>query len=251
MRKSSVIGRTFIEYTKYQYVTEKSDQVKQLPQPELADPAEAGCPLFDLPDPKTAVVPRHDLFDAINDRVSVRAYSQEQLTLDELSYLLWCTQGVKQVTDRPATLRTVPSGGSRHAFETYLLINRVEGLEPGLYKYAALDHKLAQISTRPELNEELTDICHRQGMVRNSAVTFIWIAVIYRIYWRYGERGYRDMLIDSGHVCQNLYLACEPMQAGCCAILAFDDDKLSQYLGIDGENRLPVYVATVGKKQSS
>lgn len=248
MRKTSYIGRTFMELTKYPYQVEATDQVKQLPQPELTDPAEPGCPLFDLPDPQQTSVPPIDLFKAINQRVSERRYAETPLSLEELSYLLWCTQGVRAVTDRPATLRTVPSAGSRHPFETYLLVNRVEGLEPGLYKYSALDHKLALIKQDENLSAELTEACHRQGMVRNSAVTFFWIAVVYRTYWRYVERGYRYLHLDAGHVAQNLYLACEPMAAGCCAIAAFDDDKLAEILGIDGETRIPIYVTTVGKK---
>ena len=248
MRILSRTGRTFVEMTKYQYQIEKTDQSKLLPQPELADALEPGMPVFDLPDPKNTSVPSTDLFAAINNRVSERRYSDVPLSLEELSYLLWCTQGVRQVTSRPATLRTVPSAGSRHPFETYLLINKVEGLEPGLYRYHALEHKLVQLSLDAELKAELTKICHNQGMVTNSAVTFIWAAEIYRMYWRYVERGYRYLYIDAGHVCQNLYLACEPMGTGCCAIGAFDDDALATFLGIDGEHRIPIYIATVGKK---
>ena len=249
MRITSYIGRTFMELTKYKYSVDQTDQVKLLPQPELTDPAEPECPLFDLPDPMHTSVPAVDLFKAINERVSVRAYSEEALSLEELSFLLWCTQGIKRVSDRPATLRTVPSAGSRHPFETYLLINRVEGLEPGLYKYSALDHKIALISTDPELADKLTASCHRQAMVKNSAVSFFWIAVVYRTFWRYVERGYRYMHLDAGHICQNLYLAVEAMNAGCCGIAAFDDNVLSEILGIDGEKRIPIYVATVGKKR--
>lgn len=242
------IGPTFMEYTKYKHQLEQSDQTKMLPQPELTDPTPTDKPLFDLPRPETIQVNRIDLSDAINQRVSVRKYSEQPLTLMELSYLLWSTQGIKQVTTRPATLRTVPSAGSRHSFETYLLIQRVEGLQPGLYQYCALDHKLALQSTSDQLSEDLTRVCHRQGMVRNSAVTFFWAAEIYRNVWRYAERAYRYIHLDAGHVCQNLYLACEAIASGCCGIAAFDDDELSAILGIDGVNRIPVYVATVGKK---
>ena len=251
MRHPSFIGRSFMELTKYKYQVEPSDQTALLPQPDLTDPAEPGCQLFDLPDPHQTGVPTVDLFKAINDRVSVRAYSNTPLSLGELSFLLWCTQGIKQTSDRPATLRTVPSAGSRHPFETYLLVNKVEGLQPGLYKYAALEHKLALISADALLSENLTDACHRQGMVKNSAVTFFWVAVVYRTYWRYQERGYRYFHLDAGHICQNLYLAVEPIGAGCCGIAAFDDEKLSAVLGIDGEQRIPVYLATVGKKSAS
>ncbi|HZW49743.1 MAG TPA: SagB/ThcOx family dehydrogenase [Bacillota bacterium] len=243
------IGPAFMEYTKYQYQLEPTDQTKLLPQPELTDAAPVDKPLFDLPDPKSVVVNRIDLSEAINSRVSVRKYAKKPLTLAELSYLLWSTQGIKQITSRPATLRTVPSAGSRHSFETYLLINNVESLQPGLYQYAALDHKLIQLSVSETLAEDLTKVCSRQVMVKNSAVTFFWAAEIYRNVWRYAERSFRYIHLDAGHVCQNLYLACEAIESGCCAIAAFDDDALSAILGIDGVSRLPVYLATVGKKE--
>ena len=64
------------------------------------------------------------------------------MPLTILSYLLWCTQGVKEVFQGNATLRNVPSAGARHAFETYLLINNVDGITPGLYRFLALEHSL-------------------------------------------------------------------------------------------------------------
>jgi SagB-type dehydrogenase family enzyme len=242
------IGQKFVEFTKYQYQTEPSDQNKGLPQPPLADALPEGVAFIKLPKIEDCQVGSVDLLTAINRRVSTRKYDPKPLTLDELSYLLWCTQGVKQVTTRPATLRTVPSGGSRHPFETILFIQRVEGLRPGLYRYFALDHCIAELDCSKDWTETLTSVCRNQGMVRSSAVTFFWIAVTYRTICRYGARGYRDLYLDAGHVGQNLYLACEAMQAGCCAIGAYDDDLLSQYLQIDGVERFPIYVATVGKK---
>ncbi|MCE5197266.1 MAG: SagB/ThcOx family dehydrogenase, partial [Negativicutes bacterium] len=133
--------------------------------------------------------------------------------------------------------------------ETYLLVNRVETLPPGLYQYAALDHTLIQLSVAETLAGDLTQACSRQVMVKNSAVTFFWAAEIYRHVWRYAERSFRYIHLDAGHVCQNLYLACEAIGSGCCAIAAFDDDALSAVLGIDGVSRFPVYLATVGKKE--
>ncbi len=240
-------GYELIEKTKRQYMGE-SDQQKGLPQPDLADHPVEGQALIDLPDAKQVSVGQVDLFTAINNRVSVRRYADQPLTLDELSYLLWCTQGVKQVTTRPATLRTVPSAGSRHAFETYLLINRVEGLKPGLYRYFAVEHKLAAVDLSDDIADRITQGCGGQIFVKNGAVAFLWAAVTYRMFWRYQERGFRYLHLDAGHVCQNLYLACEAIGAGTCAIAAFDDDAINQTLGLDGEERFLVYVAPVGKK---
>ncbi len=243
---SKHIGHEFMEKTKYQYLGE-SDQQKELPQPPLYQTSE-GKPTIDLPDPQAVKVKQIDLTQAINQRKSMRKYTEQPLSLEELSYLLWCTQGVKQVTNRPATIRTVPSAGSRHPFETYLLVNNVEGLKPGIYRYVAVEHKLVEVSIEEGLADKLTHACYRQVFVKTSAVSFFWVAVAYRSVWRYQERSYRYMHLDAGHVCQNLYLAAEAIDSGVCAIAAFDDDEANGLLGVDGEEQFLIYVATVGKK---
>lgn len=240
------IGMQYIEGTKHR--REPSDQMKGLPQPPLERAPDPAQTLIDLPDPARVEVGRLDLTQAINERVSLRKYREEPLTLDELSYLLWCTQGVRQVTTRPATLRTVPSAGSRHPFETYLLVNRVQGLTPGLYHFHGIPHKLAVHDLRPELAPKITAAGGNQGFITASAVTFIWVADVYRTFWRYQERGYRYLFLDAGHVCQNAYLAAQAIDAGCCAIGAFDDDEMARLLGIDGQDQLVVYMAACGKR---
>lgn len=240
--------KNYHETTKYKYL-EQSDQQKGLPQPPLVLPPDnVNHPIISLPNPHQLKVNKIDLTDAINNRCSVRKYQDSPLSMAELSYLLWTTQGIKEVTKRPATLRTVPSAGSRHAFETYLLINRVSGLTPGLYRFLPLNHQLEEISLKEGLAEAFTAACYRQAMVKNCAVTFIWTAVRYRMYWRYGERGFRYLHLDAGHICQNLYLSAAAVQSGVCGIAAFYDDDINALLGLDGDERFTVYVATVGKK---
>jgi len=242
-------GQEFMEKTKYPYIT-KSDQQKGLPQPPLELPHDPERPVIDLPKPSTLAVPATDLRAAIEQRRSIRSYRHEPLVLEELSFLLWCTQGVQHVQGQAATFRTVPSAGARHAFETYLLINDVEGLEPGLYRYLALSHQLQQIESDPTIAHRVTAACFDQQFILRSGAVFLWTAVPYRMTWRYGERGYRDLHLDCGHVCQNLYLAAEAVDCGVCAIAAFDDDAMNRLLGIDGMNQFLIYLATVGKKES-
>jgi len=241
----SEAGREFIEKTKYPRMG-PSDQSQGLPQPPLQKEPEPGRTLIDLPSPTEVKVRPVDLTEAINARRSVRKYSDRPVTLDELSYLLWCTQGVQKVTPRPATLRTVPSAGARHAFETYVLANRVTGLARGLYRYLAVGHKLVVHDLDESVAERLAAALLGQYVLQ-SAVTFVWAADAYRMFWRYQERGYRYLLLDAGHVCQNLYLAAQAVGAGCCAIGAFDDDELNIVLGLDGEDEFAVYGATLGK----
>ena len=197
------------------------------------------------------MIPATDLRSAIEDRHSVRLYEREPLTLEELSFLLWCTQGVKSVHGTQATFRTVPSAGARHAFETYVLVNDITGLEPGLYRYLALSHSLCQINTDPELSARISGACFDQTFIMRCGAVFLWTAVPYRMTWVYGERGYRDLHLDAGHVCQNLYLAGEAVGCGVCAIAAFDDDAMAEILKIDGRSQFLIYLATVGKCRRS
>jgi len=225
-----------------------SDQSQGLPQPPLELPPDPSQALLNLPLPETINAPACDLRTTIEGRRSVRKYADDPLTLDQLSYLLWCTQGVKAVTDRPATKRTVPSAGSRHAFETYLLLNRVDGLQPGLYRFVAIEHKLAVVDLSADVAERVYEAHLFQDHTKTCAAVFIWAAVVYRMLWRYPDRGYRYLFLDAGHVCQNLYLAAESLGYGVCALGAFHDEQLNTLLGLDGEDQFTVYSATVGKK---
>jgi len=240
------IGRKFIEGTKYKYFHE-SKQFKNFRQPQLELIADSNKKKIELPNSKDMDI-SIKLNEAIENRRSVRRYSDEPITLEELSFLLWCTQGVKKVS-HGVTFRTVPSAGACHAFETYILVNKVRGLSPGLYRYLALEHKLEEVKISAELPERLVDACLGQTFINDSAVTFIWVAVASRMTWRYGERGYRYMFLDAGHVAQNLYLAAEGIECGTCVIGAYDDDAVNELLGIDGKEQFTIYLAAVGKKK--
>jgi SagB-type dehydrogenase family enzyme len=240
------IGKEFMRKTQYEYL-EPSNQSKGLPQPPIEVEYVSKEPLIDLPLPSDITIKTIALRDAIENRRSVRKYSNEPLSLMELSWLLWCTQGIKEIIPRPVTLRNVPSAGARHAFETFLLINNVEGIQPGLYRFLATKHKLAALNFEASLVDKLTEACLKQSHVKKSAVTFFWVAMVHRMKWRYGERGYRYLHLDAGHVCQNLYLAAENINCGACAIAAFEDTQLNKLLNVDGEEEFVIYLATVGK----
>ena len=240
------IGFDFIQRTKFQYL-ERSDQMRGVTQPPLVLSSDKGT-VIDLPEPDRLDIPDMSLRKAIENRRSVRSYSTTPLSLEELSLLLWCTQGVKEIIPALTTLRTVPSAGARHALETYLLVNRIQDLPEGLYRYLPLDHKLLEIRRDNRIASQITEGCLGQDMVLRSAVTFLWTAVSYRMTWRYSQRGFRYLFLDCGHVCQNLYLAAEMINAGVCAIAAFMDDELNRILTLDGEEQFTLYLATVGKK---
>lgn len=243
-------GPQFIRDTYYDRIS-KSAQEHGEPQPplEIAMPEDA----IQIPLPAIEDVdhPQMTLVKSILQRRSLRQYSQEKLTPGELSLLLYTCQGIQDLREgrnSKVTFRTVPSAGARHAFETFILINRVEDVEPGLYRYSALNHSLVQVNMQANIAKEVTAGCLGQKQVLNSAVTFIWAAVVERMAYRYVERGYRYLLLDAGHVCQNVSLVAEAINSGVCAIAAYDDEKLNEVLGLDGENMFAIYVAALGKK---
>jgi SagB-type dehydrogenase family enzyme len=241
------IGREFLEKTEIRRLS-PSDQERGIPQPPLQVRLGEGK-IVELPGPQDAPPGEPSLREAFEARRSLREYSETPLSLAELSYLLWSTQGVSRAIPDRATFRTVPSAGARHAFETIVLTNRVDGLPPGAHQYLALEHRLMRLEFPSGLAGRMADACLGQKMVRDSAVTFVWVANRHRMAWRYGERGYRYLFLDAGHVCQNLYLAAESIAAGACAIGAFDDERVNQLLGLDGVEQFVVYLASVGKRK--
>jgi len=243
------IGQEFMEKTQHKHLP-ASGQRKGLPAPPLELPHDPSQPAIPLPPPKQLGTEPVLLRELIEARRSIRRYADGPISLEELSYLLWCTQGVKEVIPHQATLRTVPSAGARHALETYLLVRRVDELRAGLYRFLAIDHKLAEIATRAGIAEAITDACLGQAFVMTGAVSFIWTAVPYRMAWRYSQRAYRYLHLDAGHVCQNLYLAAESIGCGVCAVAAFDDEALAAALDLDGRQQFPIYLAALGRKAS-
>jgi SagB-type dehydrogenase family enzyme len=242
------IGKEFMRLTRYAEMEPSQESQGVVPQPPLELAYDPAARLLDLPAPGDVQMPGIDLRQAIEQRRSLRKYSPQPLELDELSFLLWCTQGVKKVTPRPATFRTVPSAGARHALETYVLANRVNGVAPGLYRFIALEHALLAVDLSADIGERIAHACLDQGMLVQSAVSFIWVAVRERMFWRYGERGYRYLHLDAGHACQNLYLAAESIGCGAVAICAYEDEALNQALCLDGEALFAIYAAALGKK---
>jgi SagB-type dehydrogenase family enzyme len=239
------IGQEFFEKTGYKHLGPSPQQRGAVPPALQVDFSEGG-ERIEMPSAENI---GGEVQKVIEQRRSIRRYSQKVLTQQELAYLLWCTQGVKQAEAGLHTFRTVPSAGARHAFETLVLANRVEGLQPLLYQYMALEHKLGVVSRDDRMAEKIMFGCLGQNMIAKSAATFIWVADVKRMTWRYGQRGYRYILLDAGHVCQNLYLAAESIGCGACGIGAFDDDIMNETLGLDGKKHFVVYVACVGKRE--
>ncbi len=223
----------------------ETDQRKGVPAPPVQAPCSAGATLVELVPPESLTVGAMPLIEVMRKRRSRRRFADGPLTLEELSFLLWATQGVREGGN--ASRRMVPSAGARHPFETYLAAHRVQGLAPGLYRYLPLEHRLCFLRGHVGLVEGIIDGCRNQRYAGECAATFIWTALPYRAEWRYGPVAHKMIAQDAGHLCQNLYLASEAIGAGTCAIGAYDQGKMDALLGLDGEDEFTIYVAPVGR----
>lgn len=186
------------------------------------------------------------IWDILMHRRSRRNYTNEYLSIADLSQILWAIQGVTAYAGHYA-LRTSPSAGALYPIETYIIVNRIDNLEPGVYHYNMLNHAL-EIIKKGNFGKDISKAALDQTMLEDSAFTFIWTAVVARSKWKYGERAYRYIYMDAGHIGQNAYIAAEAMGFGCCTVGAFFDDEVGSIIGIDNKEEIVVYLCSIGKR---
>lgn len=179
--------------------------------------------------------------EALKNRRSIRKYKDEQLTLAEVSQLLWAAQGITAGWGG----RTAPSAGALYPMEIYLVAGKVEGLEAGVYHYIPRKHVITR-QIKGDVRQKLSDAALRQDVIREGPVVLIITAVYERTIKKYGQRGIRYVHMEVGHVGQNIYLQAETLGLGTVIIGAFDDQKVRDILGLDDEE--PLAIMPVGKK---
>ena len=237
-----------------------ADIANDIPQPPFQKPIPKESILIDLPPVNSLTAPKADFFQCTTSRISRRLYSEKYMTIDELSFLLWCTQGVKNVISGYMRyikdgsgknyLRPVATGGCIPSYETYLAINNVSGVEKGIWKYLPLSHQLLHVKNVENLSMRISDTftnpSQNQSYASKAAVVFFWVCRPYYGEWRYKETSHKIMLIDLGHISHQLYLATEAIGCGCCAIGGYFQNKADELIGVDGENEFTVLCASVG-----
>ena len=237
------IGESYQELTKYVRGALPRHDLDWGSKPSLRKEYPNSIKTFLLPSPEIDGGP--PLWKTLRERRSERAYAREPIILQQLSQLLWATQGTTGEISRQK-FRTAPSAGALYPVETYLVVNRVEGLDPGLYHYDALDGFLSLLR-EGDLGPEAAAAALDQQMVKKAAVVFIWTAIPERGKWKYLERAYRYFYLDAGHIAQNLYLAAGGLGLGCCAIAALYDEEANALVGVDGTSETVIYMCAIGK----
>jgi len=237
--------------TGYQYLRDTfydRETIKQFKRPAIAEVNT----FKKYPDSKRIELPRNwNLKEAritplLQSRRSLRKYSTEPVSFEELAFMLWASQGITAKSGS-YTFRTAPSGGALYPIETYLSIKNVTDLESGLYHFDVENFAL-NILSETECAEAVATACLNQKFMAQSAVTFLWTAVFRRCMSKYGNRGVRYLLLDAGHICQNLLLAAEATENGGCPVAAFYDDEVNELLGVNPAEESILYAAAIGKR---
>ena len=193
-----------------------------------------------LPEPRNAS--NTSVETALAQRRSVRAYSGENLTLEELSQLLWAAQGITT----PWGGRTAPSAGALYPLELYVIVGTVTDLDTGVYRYRSATHELEK-KKDGDVRAELADAALSQGFIGDAAIDLLICGVFNRTTVKYGERGIRYVYMEAGHAAQNVYLQAESLNLGTVTIGAFDDVAVQQIVGVQ-EQEQPLYIMPVGRK---
>ncbi|RME69034.1 MAG: SagB/ThcOx family dehydrogenase [Nitrospirae bacterium] len=243
------IGDRFQEETKYSPWSLKGHTLDWSRKPEPIKVYKDPIDMVPLPavNPEDYPMP---LVEALFKRRSKRVYLKEAiLPLKDLAFLLWATQGVTARYGSQVLFRTAPSAGALYPVETYVHARSVEGLRQGIYHYR-VDNFSLEFIREGDFSEELALAALGQAMVQKAQVVFLWTAVPERSRWKYRQRAWRYIYLDAGHICQNLYLAAEAADLGCCGIGAFFDDWVNSIIGVDPKEETIVYMATVGRPKT-
>ena len=244
MSEEKQVGLQAGNWTQWQ--TSETGQRQGKPEPLWYKEVTSADRAIDLPPPAPELL-QTSLGEVLQRRRSQRKFSHDApLQLEQLSTLLWAVQGISGPDRRR---RTAPSAGARHPFETYIVARNVIGLAPGVYRYQVEHHQLAAIAPHLDIDRLETQVtvgCLGQGFVGRAPVIFLWTALPERTAWRYGELAPKLIALDAGHLMQNLYLAAEAMNCGTCAIGAYDQKALDEFLGVDGQDEFVIYGAPVG-----
>ena len=202
-----------------------------------------GAPKFPLSEPVTQG--GEPLWKVLHERRSERRFQDFPLQESELSQLLWASQGITR-EGRGVSFRTAPSAGALYPLETYVVVNDVEELEAGVYHYDVEHHQLEQLK-RGDFGEDVASVALDQRMAAQASVVLIWTAVFERSKWKYGQRAYRYIYLDAGHVAQNTALAAVSLDLGSCQIGALYDGEANELLDIDGVEESTIYMTVVGR----
>ena len=211
--------------------------------------------LVELPEPDELDA---RLTEVLSNRRSRRRYASIGVTASQLSTLLGHACGTNGewslLPDEPAArkpLRTYPSAGGLYPVEVYVAVPKAtESLDTGLYYYVPEEHGLRKLDEDDEdVTSAIDATLNDDGVAEQLSALVFLTGSFWRSKMKYGPRGYRFALQESGHVCQNLLLVAEAMGLGVVPISSYRDAAVDDFLGVDGVDESVIYGIAVGVRQ--
>ena len=184
------------------------------------------------------------LGQTIKGRKSIRDFARIPLEPDILAALLLAADGITGAGNS-FDRRSAPSGGALYPIEIYIIADSVRALAKGIYHFQVSDSSLEMIS-EGNFNNVIHRAANNQDAVGKSPLTLILTARFERSTKKYADRGYRYTYMESGAICQNIYLAATALSLGTVAVGAFNDDAVNEMLGIDGRYEAALLIMPVG-----
>jgi SagB-type dehydrogenase family enzyme len=189
------------------------------------------------------------LRELMERRRSIRSVLPSTISLEELSDCLFSGLGITgfvQTETALLPLKMTPSGGARNPFEAFVWVKNVEGLEPGIYHYSALEHSLQFASNLPVAAAK--NFVQKQDWADDMSAIIFLVAVLERVTWKYNDpNAYRVVMIEAGHIAQNMMLACAYNNLTACPTAALNHTQISDVLGLSSITQTPIYAILVGK----
>lgn len=190
----------------------------------------------------------------LENRRSVRSFSQKSLSLSDIGQILWAAQGITEKVEQPPAQwkgdewmggkRTAPSAGALYPMEIYLIVSQVEGLEEGIYYYHPGNHELRRVA-RGEIREKLASAALGQSCIKEAPASIVMTGVYERTANKYGDRAQRYVHIETGAIAQNIYLQAEPLELGTVFVGAFQDEEMSKLLKLP-KKESPLGIMPIG-----
>ena len=182
--------------------------------------------------------------EVLRRRKSIRAFSNQPLSLDDLGFLLWASTGIQRV-EQGYEFRTAPSAGALYPIETYIAANNIEDVDTGIYHYNIKNHSLEEIKPG-HFGDAIAHAALDQQICATASAVFIWTAIFERSKWKYKQRAYRYIYLDAGHIAENLALAAASIKCGSCQVGAFFDDEINSIVAIDGAEESTILLSVIG-----
>ena len=180
--------------------------------------------------------------EAILRRESRRDYKNSPISLEALSQLLWSAQGIRN----SAGFRVAPSAGAKYPLELFVIVRHVSNLKPGVYHYQPQFNRLELVQMHYD-KSLFNKAALKQTWVRDAPVVIIIASNTKRTAEKYHQYAFRYVLMESGHVAENMMLQAVSLKLGIVGVGGFDDKAVQEIFHLKGLHVL--YLICIGNKQ--